>query len=64
MNRSYEELAAYYGCALLPARMRKPKDKAKVEKGVQDVERRIVVALRHHTKYNRGLGKLQDRVIL
>ena len=27
VNRSYEELSEYYGCALLPARVRKPKDK-------------------------------------
>jgi len=52
MNRSYEELAEYYGCALLPTRVRKPKDKAKVEKGVQDVERRILAALRHHTFFS------------
>lgn len=52
MNRSYEDLAQYYGCALLPARVRKPKDKAKVEKGVQDVERRILAALRHRTFFS------------
>lgn len=51
-NRTYEEMAAYYGCALLPARVRKPKDKAKVEKGVQDVERRILAALRHRTFFS------------
>lgn len=44
-NRTYEDLAEHYGCALLPARVRKPKDKAKVEKGVQDVERRILAPL-------------------
>ena len=52
MNRSYEEFAEHYGCALLPARVRKPKDKAKVEKGVQDVERRILAALRHRTFFS------------
>ena len=51
-NRTYEDMAAHYGCALLPARVRKPKDKAKVEKGVQDVERRILAALRHHTFFS------------
>jgi len=51
-NHTYEEMAAYYGCALLPARVRKPKDKAKVEKGVQDVERRILAALRHRTFFS------------
>ncbi len=52
MNRSYEEFAEHYGCALLPTRVRKPKDKAKVEKGVQDVERRILAALRHRTFFS------------
>ena len=55
LNRSYEDLAEHYGCAILPARVRKPKDKAKVEKGVQDVERRILAALR-----NRSFFSLQE----
>jgi transposase len=51
-NRTYEGMAEHYGCAILPARVRKPKDKAKVEKGVQDVERRILAALRHRTFFS------------
>lgn len=51
-NRTYEEMAEYYGCAILPARVRKPKDKAKVEKGVQDVERRILAPLRNRTFFS------------
>lgn len=47
INKAYEEMAAHYGCVVVPARVRKPKDKAKVEKGVQDVERRILAPLRH-----------------
>ena len=49
INRTYEELARHYGCAIIPARVRKPKDKAKVEKGVQDVGRRILAPLRNMT---------------
>lgn len=45
INRTYEEMAQHYGCAIVPARVRRPKDKAKVEKGVQDVERRILAPL-------------------
>ena len=30
-NPSYQEWASHYGVALLPARVRKPKDKAKAE---------------------------------
>jgi len=48
VNRSYQEMAAHYGIAVIPARPRKPRDKAKVEAGVQVVQRWIVAALRHH----------------
>jgi transposase len=47
LNRSYHELAMHYGVAVLPARPRKPRDKAKVEVAVQIVQRWIVAALRH-----------------
>src|SRR6266849_2970761 len=46
-NRTYEALAEHYGCAILPARPRKPQDKAKVEAGVLLVERWILARLRH-----------------
>lgn len=48
-NATYADLAAHYGAAILPARPYKPKDKAKVEVGVQLVERWILARLRHHT---------------
>ena len=48
-NATYQELARHYGCAILPARPYKPKDKAKAEVGVQVVERWILARLRHHT---------------
>jgi transposase len=38
VNQSYQDFAEHYGVAVLPARVRKPKDKAKVEKAVQTVE--------------------------
>ena len=47
LNRTYHELAMHYGVAVLPARPYKPRDKAKVETGVQIVQRWIVAALRH-----------------
>jgi transposase len=46
-NRTYEALAEHYGCAVLPARPRKPRDKAKAEAGVLLVERWILARLRH-----------------
>ena len=47
LNRTYQEWAAHYGLAVIPARPKKPKDKAKVEKAVQEVERQILAPLRH-----------------
>ena len=47
LNPTYADLAAHYGVAVLPARVQKPHDKAKVEVGVQVVERWILAALRH-----------------
>lgn len=46
LNRTYADLAAHYDTAVMPARSRKPKDKAKVEAGVQIVQRWIVARLR------------------
>jgi len=52
LNRSYAELAAHYGCAILPARPKKPRDKAKVESGVLVAERWIAAALRNRTFFS------------
>lgn len=47
LQRDYEELATHYGAAVLPARPRKPRDKAKVEVGVQIAQRWILARLRN-----------------
>ena len=47
LNRTYVDMTAHYGTAVIPARVRKPQDKAKVEAGVQLVERWILAALRN-----------------
>lgn len=47
LNPTYAEWAAHYGTAILPARPRHPRDRAKVEVGVQVVERWILAVLRH-----------------
>jgi transposase len=52
LNRTYEELAQHYGVAIGPARAAKPRDKAKVEVGVQVVERWILARLRHSTFFS------------
>jgi transposase len=52
IQRTYAEMAAHYGAAVLPARVRKPRDKAKVEAGVQGVEERILAPLRDQTFFS------------
>jgi len=47
LNRSYQKLAEHYGTAVVPARIRRPRDKAKAEAGVQGAERWILARLRH-----------------
>ena len=51
-NATYEDLADHYGTAILPARVRRPRDKAKVENGVLLVERWILARLRHQTFFS------------
>jgi transposase len=52
LNPTYAEMAEYYGCAVLPARPRKPRDKAKVEAGVLVAQRWILAVLRKRTFYS------------
>ena len=47
LNRSYQELAEYYGTAIVPARVRKPQDKSAVEASVRFAETWIITALRN-----------------
>jgi transposase len=52
MNPTYQDLAIHYGTSVLPARPRRPRDKAKVESGVLVAERWILAPLRNHTFFN------------
>jgi transposase len=47
VNRTYADMAAHYGTAIVPARPKKPRDKAKVEVGVQVATRWITAKLRN-----------------
>lgn len=47
INPTFADLARHYSVAVLPARVRKPKDKGKVESGVLQVQRRILAPLRN-----------------
>ena len=66
INPTYQDLAEHYGTTVIPARSRKPKDKAKVESAVFVAERWILAALRNHTFFslnelNRAIAeKLHD----
>jgi len=60
VQRSYAEWARHYGTVVLPARPAKPRDKAKVEVGVQVVERWILARLRHETFFT--LTALNERI--
>lgn len=46
IHQSYQEMARHYGTVIIPARVKKPRDKSKVETGVQIAERHILAALR------------------
>ncbi len=46
VNRSYEELCDYYGSCVIPSRVGRPRDKAKVESGVLLASRWILASLR------------------
>jgi transposase len=48
INPTYHDLSVHYGTVVIPARPKKPKDKAKVENAVLIAERWILAALRHH----------------
>ena len=67
LNRTYAEMAAHYGTAVLPARVGKPRDKAKAETSVLLVERWILARLRHLTFFsldelNRAIAELLVRL--
>jgi transposase len=54
VSRIAQDGARHYGTAILPARPYHPQDKAKVEVGVQIVERWILARLRHRRFFSRG----------
>ncbi len=52
LNPTYQDLARHYGTTVLPTRPAAPQDKAKVETGVQLVERWVLAPLRNHTFFS------------
>jgi len=62
INRSYGMMAAHYGVGVLPARPRKPRDKAKVEAGVRFAQSYILGRLRHQTFFS--LGEVNAAIVV
>jgi transposase len=67
LNRTYHEMSQHYGTAIMPARPRKPRDKAKVENGVLVAERWILAAVRHRkffslVELNEAIATLLERL--
>lgn len=67
INRSYGMMAAHYGVGILPARPRRPKDKAKVENGVRFAQTCILGRLRRQTFFslaeaNAAIASALDRI--
>ena len=52
INPSYQDMATHYGTCVLPARVRKPKDKGKVEAAVLVAQRWILARLRNKIFYS------------
>jgi transposase len=52
INKTFEEMGRHYNTFIAPARVVKPKDKSKVEKGVQIVQREILAPLRNRTFFS------------
>jgi transposase len=67
LHRSYQEMASHYGTVILPARIKKPRDKAKAETGVQIAERQILAPLRDRrffcvAELNQAIRPLRDKL--
>ncbi|MCP5092481.1 MAG: IS21 family transposase [Gammaproteobacteria bacterium] len=67
VNRTYSDLANHYDTAVVPARPYKPRDKAKVEVGVQIAERWVLAALRNRrffslAELNAAIRELVDKL--
>ena len=60
LHRTYQEMAEHYGTVVLPARVRKPRDKARVESAVQVAQRQLLAPLRDMVFF--GVGELNRAI--
>jgi transposase len=61
INKTYHEMAEHYGTAVIPARVRKPKDKASVEGTVGVISTWILAALRNQKFFS--LAELNEAIL-
>lgn len=52
INPTYQDMATHYGTAIIPTRVRHPRDNAKAESGVQIIEREVLAPIRHQTFFS------------
>src|SRR6266542_4161507 len=64
INRTYQDLAAHYGTTIMPARPRKPRDKAKVEAAVLIVQRWILARLRNRRFFSLAELNVAIRILV
>ena len=65
LNPTYQDMAVHYGVAVVPARVRRPQDKAKAESGVQVAERWILARLRNRTFFSlAGLNEAISELLI
>jgi transposase len=64
INRSYGAMAAHYDVGILPARPRKPRDKAKVEAGVRFAQTYILGRLRNQTFFSLAEANAAIKLVL
>jgi transposase len=67
IQADFAEWASHYGTAILPARVRSPDDKAKVENAVRIVEQQVLASLRTRTFFslaelNEALAAARDQL--
>ena len=67
LNTTYQDMATHYGTCIIPARVRKPRDKGKVEAGVLVAQRWILAVLRDRVFYslfeiNDAIAELLERL--
>ncbi|TLP90507.1 IS21 family transposase [Nesterenkonia salmonea] len=67
INPKYQQMADHYGTAIVPARIRRPRDKAAVESAVQTINKRVIGYLAEEVwmsiaELNEAIGERVDEI--